>query len=113
MTMPVTMASAKVGDGMFAVVSAPLPAEIAASRARAGLGVAAMRSLYLNLQVQPPLEFPPYGQDIEIRGQSGGQPFWMLARVWVTDTMLIEAIAAGSERARARILDSVVLKKTP
>ena len=31
MTMPVTMASAKVGDGMFAVVSAPLPAEIAAS----------------------------------------------------------------------------------
>ena len=38
MTMPVTMASAKVGDGMFAVVSAPLPAEIAASRARAGAG---------------------------------------------------------------------------
>lgn len=77
-----------------------------------------MRSLYLNLQVQPPLEFPPYGQDIEIRGQSGGQPFWMLARVWVTDTMLIEAIAAGSEkglpRERAReFLDSVVLKKTP
>ena len=36
MTMPVTMASAKVGDGMFAVVSAPLPAEIAASPARAG-----------------------------------------------------------------------------
>ena len=119
MTMPVTMASAKVGDGMFAVVSAPLPAEIAASPgASRGLGVAAMRSLYLNLQVQPPLEFPPYGQDIEIRGQSGGQPFWMLARVWVTDTMLIEAIAAGSEkglpRERAReFLDSVVLKKTP
>ena len=34
MTMPVTMASAKVGDGMFAVVSAPLPAEIAAAASR-------------------------------------------------------------------------------
>ena len=36
MTMPVTMASAKVGDGMFAVVSAPLPAEIAARGASRG-----------------------------------------------------------------------------
>ncbi|MNU02261.1 hypothetical protein D3C72_2459130 [compost metagenome] len=44
-----------------------------------------------------------------------GKPGWLQARVWVTDTMLIEAVAAGTteslppERAR-EFLQSVVIK---
>jgi hypothetical protein len=44
-----------------------------------------------------------------------GKPGWLRARVWVTDTMLIEAVAAGTveslpaERAH-EFLRSVVIK---
>ncbi len=52
-----TMASATVGEAVFAVGSAPLPPEIAASpAARQALGVALMRSLYTNMQAPPPNE---------------------------------------------------------
>ncbi|WP_369798794.1 hypothetical protein [Achromobacter sp. DMS1] len=74
-----------------------------------------MRSLYTNMQAVPPLEFPAYGEDIEVRGKAMGKPGWLRARVWVTDTMLIEAVAAGTEESlpeeRAReFLRSVVVK---
>ena len=111
-----TMASATVGEAVFAVGSAPLPPEIAASpAARQALGVALMRSLYTNMQAPPPNEWPPYGQEIEVRGKAVGKPGWLQAKVWVTDTMLIEAVAAGTEESlpaeRAReFLRSVVIK---
>ena len=111
-----TLASATVGEAVFAVGSAPLPPEIAASpAARQALGMALMRSLYTNMQAPPPSEWPPYGETIEVRGKAVGKPGWLQARVWVTDTMLIEAVAAGTEESlpaeRAReFLRSVVIK---
>ncbi|AVJ26052.1 hypothetical protein [Achromobacter spanius] len=111
-----TMASATVDEAVFAVGSAPLPPEIAASpAARQALGVALMRSLYTNMQAPPPTEWPPYGQEIEVRGKAVGKPGWLQAKVWVTDTMLIEAVAAGTEESlpaeRAReFLRSIVIK---
>ena len=52
---------------------------------------------------------------ITIAGKAMGKPGWLRARVWVTDTMLIEAVAAGTveslpaERAQ-EFLRSVVIK---
>jgi len=105
-----------VGEAVFAVGSAPLPPDIAADpAARRALGLALMRSLYVNMQAVPPLEWPPYGDVIEIHGKAMGKPGWLQARVWVTDTMLIEAVAAGTQESlpaeRAReFLRSVVVK---
>jgi len=115
-TLKFTLASANVGEAVFAVGSAPLPPDIAADpAARRALGLALMRSLYVNMQAVPPLEWPPYGDVIEIHGKAMGKPGWLQARVWVTDTMLIEAVAAGTQESlpaeRAReFLRSVVVK---
>ena len=90
-------------------------AAAADTAARQALGMALMRSLYTNMQAPPPSEWPPYGETIEVRGKAVGKPGWLQARVWVTDTMLIEAVAAGTEESlpaeRAReFLRSVVIK---
>jgi hypothetical protein len=50
-----------------------------------------------------------------VHGKAMGKPGWLQARVWVTDTMLIEAVAAGTQESlpaeRAReFLRSVVIK---
>jgi len=50
-----------------------------------------------------------------VQGKAMGKPGWLRARVWVTDNMLIEAVAAGTEESlpaeRAReFLRSVVVK---
>ena len=114
-TLRFTLATATVGEAVFAVGSAPLPADIAADPvARQALGMALMHSLYANMQAPPPATWPDYGQDIEVRGKAMGKPGWLQARVWVTDTMLIEAVAAGTEESlpaeRAReFLRSVVV----
>ncbi|MOA48310.1 hypothetical protein D3C78_1710390 [compost metagenome] len=77
--------------------------------------MALMQSLYTNMQAPPPTQWPAYGQDIEVHGKAMGKPGWLQARVWVTDTMLIEAVAAGTteslppERAR-EFLQSVAIK---
>ncbi|GEM_PF-178745 len=115
-TLKFTLETASVGEAFFAVGSAPLPPGIAGDPvARRAAGLALMRSLYTNMQAVPPLEFPAYGEDIEVRGKAMGKPGWLRARVWVTDTMLIEAVAAGTEESlpeeRAReFLRSVVVK---
>lgn len=115
-TLRFTLASATVGEAVFAIGSAPLPPEVAADPgARRALGMALMRSLYTNMQATPPMEWPAYGQEIEVQGQAMGKPGWLQAKVWVTDTMLIEAVAAGTQESlpaeRAReFLRSVVLK---
>jgi hypothetical protein len=115
-TLTFTLASATVGEAVFAIGSAPLPPELAADPvARQALGLALMRSLYVNMQAPPPTEWPPFGQDIDVQGKAMGKPGWLRARVWVTDNMLIEAVAAGTEESlpaeRAReFLRSVVVK---
>jgi hypothetical protein len=94
-----SLAAASVKDGVFAVGHARLPADVAADPARpTALGKALMKSLYENLQVQPPEAFPAYGEPIEIHGHAGGKPVWLLARVWVQGNMLVEAVATGSEQ---------------
>ncbi|MEN4921570.1 hypothetical protein ABE485_23090 [Achromobacter spanius] len=115
-TLHFTLATATVGEAVFAVGSAPLPPEIAASPvARQALGVALMRSLYANMQAPPLADWPPYGQEIEVRGKAMGKPGWLQAKVWITDTMMIQAVAAGTEESlpaeRAReFLRQVVVK---
>ncbi|MFD4838028.1 hypothetical protein ACFWP0_11005 [Achromobacter sp. NPDC058515] len=115
-TLRFTLASATVDEAVFAVGSAPLPPEIAADPvARQALGMALMRSLYTNMQAPPPTEWPAYGQEIEVHGKAMGKPGLLRAKVWVTDTMLIEAVAAGTQESlpaeRAReFLRSVVVK---
>ena len=52
---------------------------------------------------------------IEVHGKAMGKPGWLQAKVWVTDTMLIEAVAAGTQESlpaeRAReFLRSVAIK---
>ncbi|WP_258129473.1 hypothetical protein [Achromobacter anxifer] len=115
-TLSFTLASATVGEAVFAVGSAPLPSEIAKDpAAKQALGMALMHSLYANMQAPPPTEWPPYGQEFEVQGKAMGKPGWLRARIWVTDTMLIEAVAAGTveslpaDRAR-EFLSSVVIK---
>ncbi|MGV2865785.1 hypothetical protein [Achromobacter sp. ESBL13] len=114
-TLRFTLSSATVGEAVFAVGSAPLPPDIAADpAAKQALGMALMRSLYTNMQAPPPTEWPAYGQDIEVHGKAMGKPGWLVAKVWVTDTMLIEAVAAGTQESlpaeRAReFLRSVVV----
>jgi len=114
-TLRFTLATATVGEAVFAIGSAPLPPDIAADPvAKQALGVALMHSLYANMQAPPPTALPPYGQEIEVHGKAMGKPGWLQAKVWVTDTMLIEAVAAGTteslpaERAR-EFLRSVVV----
>ncbi|CAB3817350.1 hypothetical protein LMG2828_00274 [Achromobacter piechaudii] len=114
-TLRFTLSSATVGEAVFAVGSAPLPPDIAADpAARQALGMALMQSLYVNMQAPPPTQWPAYGQDIEVHGKAMGKPGWLQAKVWVTDTMLIEAVAAGTQESlpaeRAReFLRSVVV----
>ncbi|MBV7484552.1 hypothetical protein [Bordetella sp. BOR01] len=98
-----TLTMAQVDGAMFAVGHAPLPPEVAGDpAARDALGHALMQSLYANLSTQPPQPLPAYGDEIEVRGQAGQQPGWLMARVWVTDTMLIDAVAAGTEQTLPR-----------
>nr|WP_050978304.1 hypothetical protein [Bordetella petrii] len=96
-TLRFTLAMSEVDGAMFAVGHAPLPPALAADPAgRDALGRALMQSLYANLGVQPAQVLPAYGDEIEVHGQAGHKPGWLLARVWVTDTMLIDAVAAGT-----------------
>jgi hypothetical protein len=94
-----SLVSSRVGDAVFAVGYAPLPATLAADPAgQRDLAVALVRSLHENLRAAPPATLPAYGTDIEIRGQAGGQPVWALGRVWIRGGMLVEAVATGSEK---------------
>lgn len=98
-----TLEMADVNGAMFAVGHARLPDELARDpAARAALGQALAQSLYANLGAAPPPALPAYGDDIEIHGLAGQHEGWLLARVWVTDTMLIDAVAAGSPETLPR-----------
>lgn len=98
-TLSFTLTSAQVEKAMFAIGSAPLPEEIARDPvAREALGQAVMRSLYVNLGAQAPPSLPDFGDEIVARGRMGQQAGWLMARVWVTDTMLIDAVAAGTDQ---------------
>lgn len=93
-----SLSAAQVNDAVFAVGYAPLPGPVVGdAAARRALGEALMQSLYANLGADAPEVLPEYGRDIEVHGEAGGKPGWLLARVWVTDSMLIEAVAAGTE----------------
>lgn len=97
-TLSFSLTAAQVNGAVFGVGYAPLPAAVAADpAARRALGEALMQSLYANLGRDAPQALPAYGQDIEVHGEAGEQAGWLLARVWVTDSMLIEAVAAGTE----------------
>lgn len=115
-TLAFSLSSAQVGAAVFAIGYAPWPESLAQDpAARRALAQALQRSLYANLNVPAPDDLAAFGDDIEVHGQSAQGPGWLLARVWADDSMLIEAVAAGSieslpaERAR-EFLRSVVIK---
>lgn len=94
-----TLTGARVNDAVFAVGYAPLPPDIARDpAARASLGQALVRSRYIGLGVPPPDTFPENGQAFVVHGKTGNEPGTLHARVWVTDTLLVEAMAIGSDR---------------
>ncbi|WP_094849236.1 hypothetical protein [Bordetella genomosp. 9] len=94
-----SLTSARVDDAVFAVGYAPLPPDLAGDPAgQRALAADLVRSLHENLHATPPAVAPDYGVDVTVRGQVGGHPVWALARVWVHDGMLVEAVATGSER---------------
>jgi len=99
LSLPFTLTTAQVDRAMFAVGSAPLPEALATDpAARQALGQALMQSLYVNMGAAVPETLPSFGDEILARGRAGQEPAWLLARVWVTDTMLIDAVAAGTEQ---------------
>ncbi len=102
---------------LFTIGYAPLSPELLQDHiARLELGRALMRNLYSNLQVIPPDYFEDYGQDIKIYGKPGKDQNWLMARIWVTDTILIEAVASGNTKNLSlgqaeRFLHSVMVKR--
>lgn len=112
-----SLTSAEVAGAIFAIGYAPLSPELLQDHvARLELGHALMRSLYTSMGATPPDHFEDYGQVIEVHGTVGEQPSLLMARVWVTDTMLIEAVVSGTKKSlpidRAReFLHSVVVKR--
>ncbi|WP_144630312.1 hypothetical protein [Bordetella genomosp. 13] len=99
-TLKFSLTAAEVDQSVFAVGYAPLPVEVAGDAAASqALAAALMQSLYANLGADAPDPLPSFGQDIEVHGEAvnAGARSWMLARVWVANGMLIEAVAAGAE----------------
>ncbi len=94
-----TLTGARVNDAVFAVGYAPLPPDIARDpAARVALGQALVRSRYIGLRVAPPDTFPDNGQAFAVHGQLGNEPGSLHGRVWVTDKLLVEAVAMGSDK---------------
>ncbi|WP_459616684.1 hypothetical protein [Bordetella sp. 2513F-2] len=97
-TLRFSLTAAQVRRAVFAVGYAPLPAGVAGDPAASrALGEALMQSLYANLGADAPQSLPAYGEPIEVHGQVDERRSWLLARVWVANGMLIEAVAAGTE----------------
>lgn len=95
-----SLTAAQVNRAVYAVGYAPLPPGVAGDAAASqDLARALVQSLHANLGRDAPEAMPSYGHDIEVHGEAvnGGPPSWLLARVWVADGMLIEAVAAGAE----------------
>ncbi|WP_454692082.1 hypothetical protein [Achromobacter aloeverae] len=88
-----TLEAARVDQAVFAVGHASL-AGLPDAR-REALAKALVRALYRNLKAEPPADLPPAGSDISVRGEAGGKPVLLLARVWVRGDLLIEAVATG------------------
>jgi len=95
-----SLAAAEAHHAVYAVGYAALPPEVAGDPAASrAIAAALMQSLYANLGADSPDPVPTYGQDIEVHGEAAhaGGRSWLLARVWVRNGMLIEAVAAGAE----------------
>ncbi|WP_255032079.1 hypothetical protein [Bordetella genomosp. 1] len=116
-TLAFTLSSAQVGDGVFAIGHAVLPPDLSA-QARRQLGEAAQRSLYARLGLAPPADLPAFGAVMHLRAPPGEPARWLHARVWVSDGLLVQAVAAGTvaglPQAEAEtFLKSVVLAPAP
>lgn len=100
LTLPFTLTMAQVERAVFAVGFAPLPEELQPDReAREAIAQALMRALYKNVGASVPSPLPAFGQEFVARGMVGQQPTWLLARVWVTETLVVEAVATGTDRS--------------
>lgn len=85
-----TLTAARVGEAVYAVGYAQVPADPALQER---LRRALVESLYANMGVPPPGGAPE--GDIEIRAEVGGRPTLLMGRVRVYGDALVEAVAAG------------------
>lgn len=98
-TLPFTLTMAQVERATFAIGSAPMGKALGEDRgAREAVGRALMRALYVNVGAPVPSPLPEFGEEFVARGRVGQQPTWLLARVWATESMVIEAVATGTDR---------------
>ncbi|CAM4218026.1 hypothetical protein [Bordetella pseudohinzii] len=94
-----SLTSAQVEGAVFAVGYAPLPEDLRGKPAARELGEALRRSLYANFGAEPPAGMPEDGAEIEVHAPPGQRDAWLLARIWVTSSMLVEVVATGSRRS--------------
>jgi hypothetical protein len=106
-----SMTTAQVGDALFAVGYAQLPPDVAASPERQRAVISAMEhSLQAGLKatdvVRRPIELasrgvartrPAVAEELELHGQPGATPVWMLARIGVAYGWAMQVVAVGPE----------------
>ena len=94
------LTGAQVGDALFTVAYAPLPAEINSSDdLKQDFAKAVIGSLYRNLGMAEPDVLPPFGQVFSIDGKSPKGPVRLLAKVWLTDAALVEGVVMAEPDA--------------
>lgn len=86
-----SLTSAQVGQSVFAVGHAAVPAD---PQVRQILREALVASLYDNMGAEPPARITP-DDDISIRADVNGQPTLLMGRVRVYGDRLVEAVVAG------------------
>lgn len=114
-TLPFTLTIARVDHSVFAVGSAPLPEAL--SHERDELARALIRALYMNIGAPVPPSLPGFGEEFVARGAVNQQQTLLLARVWATETMIIQAVATGTDTSlpmeRAEEFVRAIELKTP
>ncbi|HEY9573851.1 MAG TPA: hypothetical protein VIR76_12120 [Pusillimonas sp.] len=93
-----SMTSATVDGALFTVAYAPLPQAMRADAAsRKEFAAAVVGSLYRNLGQEPPATLSVEGELFTVTGKSPDGDVVLRARVWLTDTSLVEGIVTAEQ----------------
>ncbi len=109
MPLRMTMKAAEVDRAMFAVMHADLPPEAVATddardRTMAAFEAVLQKNLRGEVVDRQPVALRQLPSDtralshaveLTVRGEVGGQPSWLLARVYLLDRRVIEVVAIG------------------
>lgn len=98
--IPFGLTSASVNGVLFTVAHAPLPEALRNDKdLRQAFAREVMRSLYRNLGAAEPPDLPPFGEAFMVEGKSGDAAIRLNAKVWLTDTALIEGMVTAEQAA--------------